>query len=139
MIITTYNSTEDMIIKVQELKARTKLKFCQITSNSSNEMKIRRQSGTFQFEEDTFSIKAEGICKNYHEVVLLRKFLQTHPQIRSKNIKFYDLYCTVIKNIDGNEIVNDEYENIENDYINYNDFIMPNYDIGIKPRGTLIG
>ena len=35
--------------------------------------------------------------------------------------------------------MNDEYENIENDYINYNDFIMPNYDIGIKPRGTLIG
>ena len=97
MIIATYNSTEDMFIKVQELKARKKLNFCQITGNSYNEMKIRRQSGTFQFEEETFSIKAEGICKIYHEVLLLRKILQTQPQIRSKNIKFYDLYCTVIK------------------------------------------
>ena len=28
MVITTYNTTEDMINKLQELKGETKLKFC---------------------------------------------------------------------------------------------------------------
>ena len=33
MVNTNYNSTEDMIIKLQELKGKTKLKFCKIISN----------------------------------------------------------------------------------------------------------
>ena len=61
------------------------------------------------------------------------KFLQTKPQIKNMNIIYYDLYYTVIKNRDD---INDTYENIENDFFNFNDFITPNPYIGIKPRET---
>ena len=44
-------------------------------------MKYRRQSITFQFE-DPFSKDAEGKSKNFHEVSLLLKLLQTKPQIK---------------------------------------------------------
>ena len=40
-------------------------------------MTIRRQSGTFQFEEDSFSKNAQGISQIHHKVLLLRKFLKT--------------------------------------------------------------
>ena len=51
------------------------------------------------------------------EVMLLLKLLQTKLQVKIKDIIFYDLYHTVIKNRDDKEIVNDdEYENIENDF-----------------------
>ena len=75
-------------------------------------------------DEDPFSKNAEGISKLYHEVLLLMKFLQTKPQVKSMNIKYYDLYYTVIKNRDEKEIVNNQYEN---DYINFDDFIIPNH------------
>ena len=45
------------------------------------------------------------------------------------NINFYDLNYSVIKNRDEKEIEDKEYEN---DFINFNDFITPNYYIGIK-------
>ena len=38
-------------------------------------------------------------------------FVQTKPQVNSKNITYYDLYHTVIKKRDDNEIVVDKYEN----------------------------
>ena len=57
--------------------------------------------------------------------------LQTQPQVKNLNIYYYDLYYTVIKNRDDVEIVNDKYENNENDYINFNN-IIPNHYIGIK-------
>ena len=50
------------------------------------------------------------------------------------NINYCDLYFTVIKSRDDNEIVNDN----ENDCINFNDFITPNHYIGIKPRETIL-
>ena len=62
------------------------------------------------------------------------KFLQTKPQIENIIINYYDLYYTVIKSRDDNEIVN----NNENAYINFIDFITPNHYIGIKPRETLL-
>ena len=38
-------------------------------------MKIRRQSGNFQLEEDPFSKVAQGFSKIYHEVlILIKKF-----------------------------------------------------------------
>ena len=40
-------------------------------------MKIRNQSGNFQFEEDPFTKNVPGIGKNYHAVLLLMKFLKT--------------------------------------------------------------
>ena len=39
------------------------------------------------------------------------KFLQTKPQVKKKNIKYYDLYYTVIKNRDDKEIVKNENQN----------------------------
>ena len=54
-------------------------------SNYYDEMSIRRQSNTFQFEEDPFRKDARGISEIYHEVMLLKNFLQTKPQV-----KFYE-------------------------------------------------
>ena len=62
------------------------------------------------------------------------KVLQTKPQVKNMNINFYDLYYTVIKTRDENRDIVLQYENEENDYINFND-IVP---IGIKPRETIL-
>ena len=43
-----------MINKLQTLNGKTKLNFCKNMSNYYDEMYIRRQSGSFQFE-DPFS------------------------------------------------------------------------------------
>ena len=70
MVNTIYNSTEDIIDKLQELKGKTKLKFYKNISNYYDEMNIKN----FNFEQDPFSKNAEGIRKIYHEVLLLMKF-----------------------------------------------------------------
>ena len=127
MVNTTYNSTQDMINKIQQLKGNTKLKFFRNVSNSYDNMNIK-------FDEDPFAKNAQGISKIYHEVLLLMEFLQNKPQVKNMIINFYDLYYTVIKTRDDNEIVN----NNENDYNNFNDFITPNHYIGIKPRKTIL-
>ena len=54
------------------------------------------------------------------------------------NINYFDLYYTVIKAGVDNKIVDDQYENNENDYVIFNDFITPNHYIGIKPRETIL-
>ena len=92
----------------------------------------------FQFGEDTFAKKAQSIGKIFHEVILLMKFLQTKPQVKNMNINYYDLYYTVIKNGDEKEILNDQYEDDENDYIKYEKFILPNHKISIKPRESTL-
>ena len=78
MVNTKYNSTEDMINKLQSLKGKSKLKFYKNISNYYNEMKNKN----FQTQEDPFSKNVEGISKVYQEVLLLKKFLQTKPQLR---------------------------------------------------------
>ena len=98
MVSTKYNSTEDMIDKVQELKGKTQLKFYKNLKNYYNEMKNRN----FQTQEDPFSKNAQGLSKIYHQVLLLMKFLQTKPQAKNMNINSYDLYYTVIKTRDEN-------------------------------------
>ena len=50
-------------------------------------------------------------------------FLQTKPQVKTMNNNYYDLYYTVVKNRDEKEITNDD--EYKNDYIKYNDFIIP--------------
>ena len=126
MVNTNYNSTEDMIEKLQLLKGKTKLKFYKNISNYYIEMKNKN----FQTNnQDPFSRNAQGISKIYHEVLLLKKFLQTKPQIKNMNINYFDLYYTVIKTRDGNKDIDNQYENDENDYININDFIIPNQNI----------
>ena len=126
MVNTTYNSSEDMINNIQSLKGKTKLKFYKNISNYYIEMKNKN----FQTNnQDPFAKNAQGISKIYHEVLLLMKFLQTKPQVKDMNINYYDLYNTVIKIRDENRDIDNQYENYENDYINFNDFIIPNQNI----------
>ena len=125
MVNTTYNKLEDMMNKLQSLKGKTKLKIYKNISNYYIEMKNKN----FQTQEDPFSINAKGISKIYHEVLLLMKFLQTKPQVRIMNINYYDLYYTVIKNRDKNKDIDNHYENDDNGYNNFNDFITPNRNI----------
>ena len=101
-------------------------------------MNNRRESGTFQLEDDHFSENAQSISKRYLEVFLVTKFLQTKPQVKYMKINFYDLFYTMIKNRDEEEFVDDQYENNENDCIKYEGFIMPNHNISNKPRETIL-
>ena len=134
MVNTNYNTTEDMIDKLQQLKGKTKLNFYKNISNYYDEMKKKN----FQtHHEDPFAKNAQGISKIYHEVLLLMKFLPTKPQVKNMNINFYDLYNTVIKTGDKNWDIDNRYENDESDYINFND-IVPNHYVGIKPRETIL-
>ena len=102
MAKTSYNSTEDMIIKIQSSKGTTKLKISEKISTYYDKVKIR-------MDEDPFARKAQGIRKIYHEVLFLLKYLQTKPQVENVNSIYYDLYCTVNKIRDDKEIVNDKY------------------------------
>ena len=83
LVNTTYNSTEDMIIELQELKGKAQLKFYENISIYYNE----RKNKSFQNGQDPFAKNAQGISKIYHEVMVLMKFLQTKPQIKNMNIK----------------------------------------------------
>ena len=76
---------------------KKQLEFYQNLRKIYDEMNYRRQSITFQFEEEIFSREARGINKFYHEVLTLMKYLQTKPQIQRMNIIYYDLYNTVKK------------------------------------------
>ena len=128
IVNTTYNSKEDMINNLRELKEKTKLKIFKNLSNYYNEMKNKK----FQTQEDLLSRNAQSISKIYHELLLLMKYLQTKPQIKIMNINYYDSYYTVIKVRDENKDKDNQYENDDNDYINYEDFITPNHYIGLK-------
>ena len=136
MVYSTYNSTEVMINKLQDLKRKTKLKFYKNISTYYNEMKDKN----FQTQEDPFSRNAQGISKIYLEVLLLMKFLQTKPQVKNVNNYFYDLYDTVIKNRreNDNEEEQKEIVNDDNEYINFNDIITPYYYVGIKPLESIL-
>ena len=101
MVNTNYNSTEDMINKLQQLKGKTKLKFYKNISNYYDNMNIR-------FDEDLFAKKVQGNNKIYHEVLNLMKFLQTKPQVKNLNINYYDLFYTVIKKRDDKENVDNQ-------------------------------
>ena len=116
MVNTTYNSTEVMINKLQQLKGKIKLKFYKNISNYYDEMKHKN----FQTQQDPFSKNAQGIINFYHEVLLLMKFLQTKPHIKNMNNNYYDLYYTGIKS-------RHKKVNKEDDFINFNEFITPNH------------
>ena len=106
---TTYNSTDDSIKKLQQLRGETKKRFYKNGSNYYDEMNIK----SFRFEEDPFAKDAQGISKIYHEVLMLMKFLQTKPQVKKMNNYYHDLFHTVNKNTDDKEIVKDKYNNKE--------------------------
>ena len=84
MFSAKYNSTQDMIDNLQSSKSKTTLKIYPNMSNYYDEMKYRKQSGTFQFEEEFFSKNEENFSKFYLEVILTKKFLQTKPQVKKK-------------------------------------------------------
>ena len=134
MVNTNYNTTEDMINKLQELKRKTNLNFYKNISNYYKEMKDKK----FQTQQDPFARNAQGINKIYHEVFLIMKFLQTKPQVKNMNINYYDLYHTVIKAGDENEDIDNLYENVDNNYINFKDFITPNHYIGNKNDNVML-
>ena len=93
MVNTTYNSTGDMIDKLQLLKGKTKLKFYKYLSNYYDNMDIR-------MDEYPFAKNAQSNSKIYEEVLFLRNFLETRPQVKDMNNNYSDLYYTVIKNRD---------------------------------------
>ena len=135
MVKTNYNSTEDMINKLQQLKRKSKLKFYKIISDYYIEMKNKN----FQtYDQDPFSRYSQGISKIYHEVLLLMKFLQTKPKVKNMNINYFDLYYSVIKTRNENMDIDNQYENDDNDYFNFNDFITPNHYIGIKNNNEIL-
>ena len=128
MVNTTYNSTQDMIDNLQQLKGKTKLNFYKNLSNYYDNMHIR-------FDEDPFAKKDPGISKIYHEVLLFMKFLQTKPQVKNMNINYFALYYTLIKNRNEKEIVDNQYEN---DYFIFDDVNIPIHNVAIKPRETIL-
>ena len=132
MIIATYNSTEDMKDKLQSLKGKTKLNFYKNIKKYYVEMKNRN----FQ-TQDPFSKNGQSVNKIFHEVLLLMKFLQTKSQVKNMNFNYFDLYYSVTKTRDENRDIDDQYENDENDYINFND-IVPNHYIGIKNNNEIL-
>ena len=92
----------------------------------------------FQSGQDPFARNAQSISKIYHEILFLLKFLQTKPQIKNMNIDYFDLYYTVIRIRDENKDIDNQYEDDNNDYINFNDFITPNQYIGRKNNNELL-
>ena len=134
MANTKYTSTEEMIEKLQSLKGRTKLKFYKNISIFYTEMKNRN----FQTQEDTYAKNAQEVSKIYHDVFLVMNFVKTKPQIKNMNIIFYDVYYTVIKVRDEIKDIDNQYENDDNDYINFQDFITLNHYIGIKNNNEIL-
>ena len=116
-----YNSTEDMINKLRELKGKTKFIFYRNISSYYDNMNIK-------MVEEPFAKNAQGNNKIYHEVLLLMKFLQINLEVKNMNINYHDLYYTVIKNRDEKEIVDNQYENDFNIFKN----IFSNPYIGRK-------
>ena len=133
MVNNNYSSTEDMINKLQSLKGKTELKFFENISNYDIEMKNKN----FQTQEDPFSKNVQSVAKIYHEVLKLMKFLQTKPKVKNMNYNYFDLFYTAIKTRDENKDIDNQYENDDNDYINFND-IIPNHYVGIKPPETIL-
>ena len=86
--------------------------------------------------EDPFAKNAQGISKIYHEKLLLVEFLHTGPQVKKMNIKYYDLFYTVIKTRDENKDIDNQYENDDN-IINFND-IVPIQSMGIKNNNEIL-
>ena len=115
MVNTTYNSTHEMIDKLQQLKGKTKLKFYK----NINNYYIEKKNKNFQTQQDPFSKNARDFNKIYHEVLLLMKFLQTKPQFKNMNIEYYNLYYSVIKSRNKKKDVDNHYENDDNDYISW--------------------
>ena len=76
--------TDDMVIKLQSFKGKTKLKFTKNPSNYYDEMNCKNH----RFEKDPSAKNAQGISKIYHEVLFLMIHLQTKPKVKKTNKNF---------------------------------------------------
>ena len=76
MVNTNYNSTEDMIDKLQELKGKTKLKSYINISKYYDNLNIR-------IDEDPFAKNAQGISKIYHEVLAIKENYRLNLRVRN--------------------------------------------------------
>ena len=65
MVNTSYNTTEDKIDNLQQLKGKTKLNYYKYIFNYYTEMKKRN----FQTQEDPSAKNDQGISKIYHKVL----------------------------------------------------------------------
>ena len=88
-----------MIKELQNWKGKTKLKFNHGFNNFYDEMNYLGQNGNFHFEEDPINKHAQGIVFIMHEVMVFLKYSQTKPQVKNKNIIYFDLCHTMIKNL----------------------------------------
>ena len=88
MVFAEYNSSQNMIDNSQNSKVKTILENYPNLKIFYNEKMYRRQSGTFQSEEDLFSKNEERITKLYLQVMLLLKVLLTEPQVKRNNFNF---------------------------------------------------
>ena len=75
MVNTTYNSTDDMINKLQELKGKTNLELYKKLGLYYEEMNITN----FKFQEDPLNKNAQSFIKISHEVIIILIFLHTKP------------------------------------------------------------
>ena len=123
-----------MIDKLQQLKGKTKLELYKNISNYFDEMKHKN----FPTQEDPFAKNAQGISKIYQEVFLLMKFVQAKPLVKNMKNYFYDLYYTVIEVRDENKDIDNQYENDDNEYINFYGCITPNHYIRIKKKKEIL-
>ena len=96
MADTTHNSTEDMFIKLQTLKRKTKLIFYKKINIYFIEMKNKN----FQSEHNPSSKNAQGVGNIYKQVFM--NFLQTKPSITNMNNNYHVLCYTVIRFRDEN-------------------------------------
>ena len=87
-------------------------------------MNYHRQNVTFQFTEDPSKRNAQVTGIIYREVLLLMKFSKNKFQVKKINIYYYDLYYTVTKNRNEEELTENK---IDYDNKNFHDnFIKPN-------------
>ena len=93
-----------MIIKLSNLKWKTKLNFNRTNSKWLNEMNYLRQIGTFQSEEDCFSKNLQSTAMDMQEALPLLNSLYTKLQIQNKIITYRTLCFTIISSqSDGGE------------------------------------
>ena len=92
----------------------------------------------FQSQEDPSSKNVRCISKIHHEVLLLVKNLRTKPKVKKMNNQYYDWYYTVIKVIEENKDIDNQYENDDNNYFDIIDFVTPNHYIGIKNGNEIL-
>ena len=67
------NIIENMLDRLQRLKAKTKLKVHRKISDRYDQMKYLGQNPIFQFQEDPFNKSAQGIAFIRQEVLLKKK------------------------------------------------------------------